>query len=414
MPRLQVVRITSGVRVEDNGIKWGLPEVSDYNYPGKVWEQYQDRPGRVLEAMGWCVERQKSWTSDDPHRDGRSVRKQVSGEAEDFHHMEPVLVPKSCLYSDQCASSLEYPLDYSGRPIWNDCEYVVSAVIKIHFRPHTIRLGDRSTKIIKKLSQTLGTELLSQHVRETVNEAQRVLSRQRLQSCNVLAHDLRNTLMKMGFVFSAINAEISFLREQWELQLQKAFPAMETRKSILRRLNSIVKLRLPCANGTGEIARLAGELMAEQEELADLPVHPQSAKAWLDHRLRPKWQRLLTECDVWKDDSEEIRELLNRLEQRFWMGLDERLALGVRHLPDDIKAQWSRLAYTDLTVDRVFIVDEILRFLDHPALDIPHKQQTKKVLRSLKALAEMIPEVEERANKIIYSLRNGNTPDCCA
>ena len=415
MPRLQVVRITSGIRLErGDGIRWGLPEVSDYNYPGKVWEQYQDRPGRVLEAMAWCVERQKSWTADDPHRDDRSVRKQVSGEAEDFHHMEPVLVHKSCLYSDQSSASLEYPLDHSCRPIWKECDYVVAAIIKIHFKPHTIRRGDRSTKIIKKLSQTLGTEMLSQHVRETLNEAQRVLARQRLQSCNVLAHDLRNTLMKMGFVFSAINAEISFLREQWELQLVKAFPGMETRKSLLGRLNSLVKLRLPCANGTGEIARVARELMAEQDELADLPVHPQSAKAWLDHRLRPKWQRLLAESDVWEDEREEILQLLSRLEQRFWMGLDEKLALGVRHLPEDIKTQWPRLAYTELTVDRVFILEEILSFLDHPALDIPHKQQTKKVLRSLKALAEMIPEVEERANKIIYSLRNGNTPDCCA
>ena len=55
-----------------------------------------------------------------------------------------------------------------------------------------------------------------------LSEAQKELARQRLQSCNILAHGLRNTLIKLGFIFSAINAEISFLREQWESQIALA------------------------------------------------------------------------------------------------------------------------------------------------------------------------------------------------
>jgi hypothetical protein len=39
MPRLQAVRITSGEREADgSSIRWGLPECSDYNPPGKSWE----------------------------------------------------------------------------------------------------------------------------------------------------------------------------------------------------------------------------------------------------------------------------------------------------------------------------------------------------------------------------------------
>ena len=142
MPDLQTVRVTSGIRDEATGeILWGLPEASDYNYPGKRWEQFMDRPGRVLEAMAWCVEKGKSWTSDDPGADVRSVRKQLSNEIEDHHHMEPVLIGKSYLYGDQ-TNNFDYPLDYYGRPIWADCEYVVVAVIKIHFKPGSIKRGD--------------------------------------------------------------------------------------------------------------------------------------------------------------------------------------------------------------------------------------------------------------------------------
>lgn len=409
MPRLQAVRVTSGIRVEGSDeLQWGLPEVSDYNFPGKSWEHYRDRPGHVKEAMAWCVERGKSWTADDPYHDHRSVRKQLSDEVEDSHHMEPVLVKKPYLYGDQL-QGLEYPLDYKGEPIWKDCEYVVVAVIKIHFKANRITRGDRSTKIIKKLSQTLGTELLSLHVRETLSEAQKELARQRLQSCNVLAHELRNTLIKLGFIFSAINAEISYLREQWEAELERAYPTIESKKSILARLNEMVRSGLPFINGCTRTARTGNALLVEQEELAGLSLMPQTSEKWLENKIRPKWMKLFTESDAWEENRGEVQSLLERLQKAIWLGMDSELALKLTNLPDDLKAVWPRLAYVDFSADKLPILDEILKFLEHPALNIPHKQQTRKILTSLRALAEMIPEVEERANRIILSLRNGNT-----
>ncbi|MFP5212219.1 MAG: hypothetical protein ACLGPL_02460 [Acidobacteriota bacterium] len=410
MPELQAVRVTSGIReAGSDEIKWGLPEDSDYNPPGKSWEQYRDRPDKPLEAMGWCVERQKSWTADDPYEDRRSVRKQVRGEIEDFHHMEPVLVGKSYLYGNG-TGDLVCPVDHEGEPIWQDCEYVVAAVVKIHFKPYTIRRGDRSTKIIKKLSRTLGTQLLSLHIRETLSDAQKELARQRLQSCNVLAHELRNTLIKLGFIFSAINAEIGYLREQWEHQIATAFPDVDSKKAILSKLSDLIRSAMPQLDATKELARLGEDLLAEQQELAGLALMPQLGEKWLLHKIRPKWDRLLAACGKSFDKDEACR-LLERLERAIWVGMDEELANGLDHLPEDLKAVWPKLAYVDFTADKLLVLDDILRFLDHPALSIPHKQQTKKILVSLKALVEMIPEVEERANRIICSLKNGSSID---
>lgn len=407
MPGLQAIRVTSGVRDEATGrIDWGLPEASDYNAPGKTWEQYRDRPGSVLEAMAWCVEKQKSWTADNPYEDNRSVRKQLSGEIEDFHHMEPVLVLKSDLYWNlPCEPS--YPLDWNGRPIWQDSKYIVAAVIKIHFKPYQIRRGDRSTKMIKLLSRTLGTELLSLHIRETLAEAQENLTRQRLQTCNVLAHELRNTLMKLGFTSSAINAEISYLREQWEAQIEEAFPELLTKKSILRSLSAILESGASLLNGTQGLAELSKQLLSVQRELALMPLMPEIAEKWVLHKIRPKWQRLLLESKVWQAEDHRVHELLDRLEQAVSIGKDPRLAERLTHLPRDLREAWQRLAYVDFTADKVTLVDEILQLLDHPALDIPHKLQTKKVLTSLRVLSAMIPDVEERANRMIFSLKNG-------
>ena len=408
MPELRTVRITSGARDEAAGeIFWGLEEYSDYNYPGKLWEDYKDKPGRPLEAMAWCVEKGKRWTADDPQEDRRSVRKQINNEVEDYHHMEPVLISKSYLYGDQTGDP-EYPVDYRQNPIWKDCEDLVVAVIKIHFKKGMINRGDHSTQVIKKLSRTLGTQLLSLHIRETLSEAQKELARQRLQSCNVLAHELRNTLIKLGFIFSAINAEISFLREQWESQIALACPDIETKSAILEKLGQLIKSNLPQEEGSTKLAQLCEKLMAEQNELACLPLMPGLGEKWVDNKIQPKWQQLMEESDAWEASREEIMSLLGRLKEAMWLGTNEDLLCKVEHLPDDLRSIWPKLAYVDFTVDKLTTLEQILKFLDHPDLKIPHKQQTKKILTSLKALAEMIPEVEERTNRIILSLKNGS------
>ncbi|MGA2404225.1 MAG: hypothetical protein ABSG91_21390 [Syntrophobacteraceae bacterium] len=408
MPELRTVRITSGIRNEATGvISWGFKESSDYNSPGKCWEDYKDRPARALEAMAWCVEKGKSWTADDPREDCRSVRKQLSNEIEDYHHMEPVLINKSYLYGD-LADDLEYPVDYRGNAIWKDCDDLVVAVIKIHFKEGMIQRGDHSTRVIKKLSRTLGTQLLSLHIRETLSEAQKELARQRLQSCNVLAHELRNTLIKLGFIFSAINAEISFLREQWEAQIALACPDLENKSDILNRLTQLIESSLPREHGSTRLEQLCEKLVAEQSELAGLPLMPGFGEKWVDNKIGPKWQQLMAESDAWEGSREEIQSLLSRLKDSMWLGTHEELACRMDHLPEDLRSMWPKLAYVDFTVDKLTTLEQILKFLDHPDLKIPHKQQTKKVLTSLKALAEMIPEVEERTNRIILSLRNGS------
>ncbi len=409
MPRLQAVRVTSGVRRDSGEIEWGFPEKSGYDPPGRSWEEYRDMSDRVKEAMAWCVERGKSWTAEDPNQDERSVRKQLRNEPEDHNHMEPVLIKKSYLYGDQ-PNILEYPTDFSGKQIWRDSEYVVVAVVKIHFKPGTIRMGDASTKIIKKLSRTLGTELLSLHVRETLSEAQKELARQRLQSCNVLAHELRNTLIKLGFIFSAVNAELSFLREQWESQITLAFPEMESKHQILCRLNELAASGLGTVNGAPKLKKMCETLLQEQCELDTLSLMPTIAEKWVENKIRPKWRRLL-ESDAWDACREEIISLLDRLQRAMWIGTDEKLAQSMLHLPDDLRKAWPQIAYMDFTAEKVFMLDQILTFLNHPALSIPHKQQTRKILTSLKALVEMIPEVEERANRIILSLKNGGSTD---
>lgn len=407
MPELRSVRVTSGIREQGNGtIHWGLPAVSDYNPPGKTWEQYRDRPGRALEAMAWCVERQKSWTADNPYEDQRSVRKQLSGEPEDWHHMEPVLVKKSDLYGDNWAD-IEYPVNWKGNPIWQDTEYVVVAVIKIHFLPHTIQRGDRATKVIKKLSRILGTEMFSLHIRETLNQVQSEMTHQRLSSCNALAHDLRNTLMKLSFIFSAINAEVGFLREQWEEEIRRNIAGLEDKNTLVGRLNHLIETRIEKLNGNGELGTLGRNLLAEQKEFLVTALLPEQAENWVSMKIQPKWERLLEESSVWEDQRREVQSTLQRLKAAVWVGTDQEVASRLRHLPEEIRTLWPQVAYVEFSPDKLPVLDQVLALLNHPGMDVPHKKHTQKVLSCLKALAEIIPDMEARTNRILDYMRNG-------
>lgn len=407
MPILRTVRVTSGIRNgQDRTMSWGQPQISDYNPPGRDWEEYRDQPGRALEAMAWCVEQQKSWTADEPREDARSARKQRQGEVEDCYHMEPVLLKKANLY-ELGSTDLEYPLDWQGNPIWQDTEYVVVAVIKINFLPHTIRRGDDSTKIIKRLSRSLGTELLSLHLRETYLEARERLSRERLAACNDMAHELRNTLAKMGFIFSTINTVVSFLRAQWEIELQKVLPSFDRKVTILGHLSTLLLQGQPRLAGQDKLMQLSRELLAIQNELANLFLLPQQEAEWLASRIRPKWNRLLTSSRVWEEHREEIERLLDRLQQVIWIVVDQDVAQKLVHLPGDLRTMWPKLAYTQFSADNSTVLEEILTLLEHPVLSIRQKHQMKKALNSLRVLLRTISGIEEQANRVIYSLKNG-------
>lgn len=404
MPDLSAVRITSGTRKGDAEVEWGLPSSSDYNPPGKKWTQYRDQPGRVLEAMGWCVQQQQSWTAENPMEDIRSVRKQLLGEPEDYYHMEPVLVHKRSLYGS-ATGKLCYPLDYNGNPIWQHTDYIVAAVIKIHFKPGTIHRDDNSTHVIRELSRSLGTELLSLFLRDTLSCARKDFARQRLQSCEILAHELRNTLMKLGFVFSAINAQVAILRESWENMLQAKFPGLEWKTAILEKLTEMLEMKCCDLEAEEGLRKLSEALMAEQDELARLSLSPYQEQEWVRNKIRPKWERLLAGTALW--DKAEIDSLLDRLMNSLRTGMEQGLVGKINGLPAEVVEKWSRLAYVHINSSNLFQIDEVIRLVEFPALPIAHKGQLLRVLKSLQALVLIIPEVEEKATRILQSLRYG-------
>jgi hypothetical protein len=406
MPELTAVRVMSGARKGDSDeFVWGLPAVSEYNPPGKKWEQYRDEPGRALEAMGWCVEKQVSWTVEEPMHNPRSVRKQLAQQRENEFHMEPVLVRKKSLYGGT-TEQIRYPTDWHGNPVWRDTEYVVAAVIKIHFKQGTLKCGDRQTRIIRGLALSLGSELLSLWFREKLYRASKDFARQRLMSCEILAHELRNTLVKLGFVFSAINAQIAILRETWEDLLKKHVPGLEWKKDVLEDLCGVLSEKCNELPSAGELFDLGQTLLHEQKEMASLSLSPQQEKQWAKNRIYPKWEKLLSSTGFW--NRSEIDSMLERLLKALRTGMDYDFSQNIDGFSSELLKQWSKVAYLEITAGNLSRLDEIIELVGHPTLPICHKEQVLRVLKSLKALVHTIPEVEEKTARILQSLRYGS------
>ncbi len=400
-PDLTATRVTSGYIDEAReAISWGLPESSEYNPPGRPWLDYRDEPNRPLEAMAWCVQRQKSWTAEDPLTDERSVRLQVDGVWEDYHHMEPVLVRKVDL-NKNIYSTHEYPLTWNGKPIWTDSEYVVVAVIKIHFRPRTIHIDTYETKVIKKLSRSLGTELLSYQFRKDSMEAMQALANDRLKACNILADSLRNAITKTGLIFSLVKQEIGFLRDQWEELLLNSRKEANGKRDAVRQLNALLE-------GIQDLKEpLRDNLIKLHNRFLELSLPPEMGEKWVSMQIEERWGEVFAQTGVSEDLKGEVKEVVARLKKSLRYGLEPEVIRSYNKLPESLKHEWVNLLYRHNSSFDSLTLERLIHILDEPALDIPSRERSRKNLAQLKVLAETMNNLERNTNFLLRQVLNG-------
>jgi hypothetical protein len=400
-PELVAERITSGI-IEDDArrITWGLPTQSEYSFPGKPWIDYRDQPGRPLEAMAWCVERQKSWTAEDPNANIRSVRLQVEGKSADFYHMEPVLVRKSDLKVDG-DSSFIYPTNFEGDVLWKDSPFVVVAVIKIHFNPATIAIGSHETKAIKRLSHSLGTELLSYQLQQESMKAIEQLARDRLNACNLLADSLRNTITKSGIIFNLIKQEIGHLRDQWEAMLIEKHNGKNGKVDAIQELNELL---LGLEEGEGD---LYSDLLNAQNKFLTLSLPPQNGENWVVKQIEKRWRELLERFPQDSQKQATIWKTIDKLKKALYFGQKPENIATFDKIPEDAKRELVDLLYRNNEHFDAPGLERLIEILENYALDMPSRERSKKSLTQLKALAETISQLELNTNFMLHQVLNG-------
>ena len=400
-PDLIAERITSGIIDRSkNLISWGLPERSEYNPPGRAWERYKDSPDRPHEAMAWCVETQKSWTSEDPRTDVRSVRLQVEGVLEDFHHMEPVLVRKTDLRFD-AAPSMEYPRDGNGEMIWQESDYLVVGVVKIHFVPYTIRIGSPETKVIKRLSRSLGTELLSHHLRQDSMRAMQQLAVDRLNACNILADSLRNAITKSALIFSLVKMELGHLREQWERLL------LSERQENSRKAEALETLDGLLADFPPDSEPLRTDLMGVQKRFLELSLPPEKGETWVAMQIEERWNNILRRIPRKAETADMVRRAIQKLKGALYYGKDPEVVGSYSKMPEELKQTWVRLIYGNCDRFNGTLLGELIHVLADPLLGIPSQDRSRRMLTQLRVLAENMNQLESNTNFLLRQVLNG-------
>lgn len=404
-PGLIAERITSGIMEDGTGkITWGLPTKSEYNPPGKPWGDYRDQLGRPLEAMAWCVEKQKSWTAEDPNSNVRSVRLQVEGKPADFHHMEPVLVRKSDLKLDS-RSAFVYPTDFEGNVLWKGSPFVVVAVLKIHFHPYTIKIGGHETKVIKRLSHSLGTELLSYHLQQDSVKAVEQLARDRLNACNLLADSLRNTITKSGIIIYLVKQEIGHLRDQWEGILLKKRKGKNSKVEAIKELNELL---LGLGEGGGDLYR---DLLNAQNKFLTLSLPPQIGENWVTKQIEIRWAELLKRHPQDSQKQEIIRQTIDKLKKVLYFGQKPESIAKYDKIPEGTKLELVELLYRNNDHFDASSLERLIEILDNSALNIPSRERSKKTLTQLKALAETMSQLERNTNFLLHQVLNGGAEE---
>lgn len=400
-PELTVRRIASGIL--DPGteiVSWSLPKRSDYNMPGKPWVQYRDQPGRPLEAMAWCVESQKSWTAENAEKDSRSVRLQVEGVWDGPHHMEPVIIRKDDLYQND-QEIPEYPKNYKGEVIWKDSEYVVVAVIKMHFRPNSIRINSPETKIIESLSRALGTELLSYQLREGSIKTMRKIAEEQLNSYNILSDSLRNAISKSGLIFSLIKLELGFLRNQWELVVLQDSDQKGMKREAVQSLDKSLS---DMGDRSGPLEK---DLSDIHRKFLDLYLPPDHGENWVRMKIEEKWNVLFSERAMDEEQTEHVLRQIDQLKRSLYLGKDPAILARYNKMPDLLKEQWVDLIYRN--TDRVDLqfLDKLIHILGDRSLGLPFQEKSRKSLIHLKTLAEIVGQLEQNTNLVLQEVLTG-------
>jgi hypothetical protein len=318
---------------------------------------------------------------------------------EDFHHMEPVLVRKADLHFDMY-NGFDYPANHEGAKIWQNTEYLVVAVIKIHFQPNTIRMGSHETVVIKRLSRSLGTELLSLQLREDSLKAMQELAKDRLNACNILADSLRNAITKSGLIFSLMKQEIGYLRDQWEHLL------LEGRKEQNGKAKAVEELNLIAEETAASAGSLKQDLIAAHTRLLDLSLPPEKAENWVNMQVEQRWKDLLEKFPQSEERVGAIWQAIGKLKQSLYLGKNPEVIRLYDKMPDELKTEWVDLIYRNIDRFDPIMLDSLIRILKNPAIAVPSREKSRKSLIQMKALAENMSQLERNTNFLLRQVLN--------
>jgi hypothetical protein len=167
---------------------------------------------------------------------------------------------------------------------------------------------------------------------------------------------------------------------------------------------------------TQQTDELAEGLVGIQNKFLDLSLPPEQGEHWVCMQIEDKWDELLHRKTVDEEQTREIRLGIDQLKRSLYLGRDPEILATYNELPESLKKEWVDLIYRDTERLDFKFLDRLIRFLGDSSLNLPYKEKSRKVLIRLKALAEIMGQLEQNTNVVLAQILNGNgngmTPPC--
>jgi hypothetical protein len=119
------------------------------------------------------------------------------------------------------------------------------------------------------------------------------------------------------------------------------------------------------------------------------------------------WASVASEFDVSPSLKNEVEDLLERLEESFGVFLKKKDIEKIDLVPESVKKDWLRLAYTEMDWNDKTVFEEYIDLLDSLSVMLEHRRHSSRNLVYLKNLDELMPEIEQKLGKnLLYIQRD--------
>jgi hypothetical protein len=227
------------------------------------------------------------------------------------------------------------------------------------------------------------------------------LAKDRLNACNILADSLRNTITKSALIFSLVKMEMWNLREQWEALLLKERHERNGKREAIKELEDVL------AHMTGNTQEMRNDLAAVQRRFLDLPLSPQKAENWVALQIQERWRDLLAKAPQDEKTARRVWQSLEKLKKSLYYGRNPEVVAGYSGLPRELKEEWVDAIYSNVDGFNDSTIDRLIRLLANPALIIPSRERSRRMLTQLKVLAENMHQLEKNTNFLLRHVLNG-------
>ena len=383
---------------EANEIQWRRSTPIDSGLSGKSWKDVRHSSSADLDALCSCLRNQMTWTSSGSKANFNKAVEKSSGKVSANHfHLEPVLIKKDALWDSMPPPSV-YPKDEGGKALWLDSDCVAVALIKIDLAPESFPLGPSYWEITEKLSEGLAIQLLHLHSRQSHSRKMGMITEERNEIIAILINQIRQIMTKLGVVYRVIDNEAGYLRQTWEDLIHEHNPEQPCRPNIIKQLNLLLKKLDGGLRGDAD-SEISKQLEWYHNKAVEFCFLPKENEVWFQQKITPLWENTASRFKPAPEVKKQIKNLLDKLEQSFYVGLDETLVDKIDTIPTSIKSKWADLAYNAKDLTRGDLLQEYIHLLEQTNIELPNKRKTIENLLCLKKLAFYIEDLESRLNE---------------